>query len=78
MDAIIIDSAMSLTRRLDASGKKEKIACPLLDVFACGKVSSPRMYRLIVKICFEQQSFLRIFVRKINIVISAFELISDD
>ena len=27
-------------------GKKEKIACPLLDVFACGQVSSPRLYRL--------------------------------
>ena len=30
-------------------GKKEKkIACPLLDVFACGQVSSPRLYRLII------------------------------
>ena len=27
-------------------GKKKKIACPLLDVFACGQVSSPRLYRL--------------------------------
>ena len=26
--------------------KREKIACPLLDVFACGQVSSPRLYRL--------------------------------
>ena len=27
--------------------KKEKIiACPLLDIFACGQVSSPRLYRL--------------------------------
>ena len=27
--------------------KKEMIiACPLLDVFACGQVSSPRLYRL--------------------------------
>ena len=26
--------------------KKKKIACPLLDVSACGQVSSPRLYRL--------------------------------
>ena len=26
--------------------KEKKIACPLLDVFACGQVSSPRLYRL--------------------------------
>ena len=26
--------------------KENKIACPLLDVFACGQVSSPRLYRL--------------------------------
>ena len=26
--------------------KDKKIACPLLDVFACGQVSSPRLYRL--------------------------------
>ena len=26
-------------------GKKKKKACPLLDVFACGQVSSPRLYR---------------------------------
>ena len=25
--------------------KKKKIACPLLDVFACGQVSSPGLYR---------------------------------
>ena len=29
-------------------GKKKKIACPLLDVFACGQVSSPRLYRLTI------------------------------
>ena len=47
MDASIFDSALSHTRRSDASEKKEKkIACPLLDVFACGQVSSPRLYRL--------------------------------
>ena len=31
---------------LERVGRKErKIACPLLDVFACGQVSSPRLYR---------------------------------
>ena len=33
---------VSRTRRK----KQKKIACPLLDVFACGQVSSPRLYRL--------------------------------
>ena len=28
--------------------KEKKKACPLLDVFACGQVSSPRLYRLIL------------------------------
>ena len=47
MDASIFDSALSHTRRSDASQKKEKkVACPLLDVFACGQVSNPRLYRL--------------------------------
>ena len=47
MTASIFDSTLSHTRRLDASGKKEKkIARPLLEVFACGQVSSPRLYRL--------------------------------
>ena len=37
----------SHTRRSDASEKKQKkIACPLLDVFACAQVSSPLLYRL--------------------------------
>ena len=26
--------------------KKKKKACPLLDVFDCGQVSNPRLYRL--------------------------------
>ena len=47
MDASIFDSALSHTRRSNASEKKKKIACPLLDVCACGQVSSPRLYRLI-------------------------------
>ena len=47
VDASISDSALSHNRRSDASEKKEKkIACPLLDVFACGQVPSPRLYRL--------------------------------
>ena len=46
VDASIFDYALSHTRRSEASEKKEKkIACPLLDVFAYGQVSSPRMYR---------------------------------
>ena len=50
VDASIFDSTLSHTRRLDASGKKEKkIARPLLEVFACGQVSSPRLYRLRIK-----------------------------
>ena len=28
--------------------KEKKIVCPLLDVFACGQVSSPRLYRLTI------------------------------
>ena len=47
VDASIFDSALSHTRRSDASEKEKKIACPLLDVFACGQVSSPRLYRSI-------------------------------
>ena len=46
VDASIFDSALSHTRRSDASKKEKKIACPLLDVFACGQLSSPRLYRL--------------------------------
>ena len=42
----VFDSALSHTRRSDASEKIKKIACPLLDVFACVQVSSPRLYRL--------------------------------
>ena len=46
VDARIFDSVLSHTRRSDASEKEEKITLPLLDVFACGQVSSPRLYRL--------------------------------
>ena len=43
-------------------GKKEKkIACPLLDVFACGQVSSPRLYRLITQIFLSVHEFLQAF-----------------
>ena len=47
VDASIFDSALSHTRRSAASQKK-KIASPLFDVFACGQVSSPRLYRLTI------------------------------
>ena len=40
VDASIIDSALSHTRRSDASEKKKKIARPLLAKLACGQVSS--------------------------------------
>ena len=46
MDASIFDSALSHTGRSESSEKEEKIACPLLDVFSCGQVSSHRLYRL--------------------------------
>ena len=46
VDTSIFDSALSHTRRSDASKKEKKKARPLLNVFACGKVSSPRLYRL--------------------------------
>ena len=45
VDASIFDSALSHTRRSDASEKEKKIACQLFDIFACGQVSSPRLYR---------------------------------
>ena len=41
VDASIFDSALARV------GKKEKkIACPHLDVFACGQISSPRLYNI--------------------------------
>ena len=46
VNASVFDSALSHTRRSDASKKEKKIACPLSDVFACGQDSSPRLYRL--------------------------------
>ena len=48
VDACIFDSVLSHTRRSDASGKKkeEKYSRPLLDVLACGQVSTPHLYRL--------------------------------
>ena len=50
VDATFFDSALSHTRRSDASEKKKKIACSLLNVFACGQVSTPRLYRLIMQL----------------------------
>ena len=46
VDASILGSALCHTRRSDASKKRRKYARPFLDVFACGQVSSPRLYRL--------------------------------
>ena len=47
VDASIFDSALSHTRRSEASEKKRrKNSRPLLVKFACGQVSSPRLYRL--------------------------------
>ena len=46
MDASIFDSALSHTRRSNASEKAKKIACPFFDAFAFGQVSSRRLYRL--------------------------------
>ena len=48
VDASIFDSALSHPRRSDASEKKRKYSRPLLSVFACGKVSIPRLYRLTI------------------------------
>ena len=41
VDASIFDSALGRVAK-----KERKISCPLLDVFACGQVSIPRLYRL--------------------------------
>ena len=48
VDASTFDSALSHTRRSTRRKKEKKIACPLLDVFACGQVSCPRLFRLIL------------------------------
>ena len=54
VDASIFDSALSHTRCQDASKKKEGnnvVALrSLFDVLACGQVSSPRLYRLTVRV----------------------------
>ena len=41
----IFGSALSHSRRSDPLEKKKKIGCPLLNVSACGRVLSPRLYR---------------------------------
>ena len=50
VNASTFDSALSHTRRSDTSEKREKNSVvalrSLLKVFACGQVSSPRLYRL--------------------------------
>ena len=61
VDASIFDSALTHTRRSDASKKEKNIACPLLDVFTCGKVSSPRLYRL--KDSGDPEGFFRVLTK---------------
>ena len=64
MNASIFGSTLSHTGRLDASEKKRrKYSRPILNVFACGQVSSPRLYRLNYK--------LSLLLRKINLDTSA-------
>ena len=49
VNASVFDSALSHTRRSNTSEKKENSVVALrslLNVFACGQVSSPRLYRL--------------------------------
>ena len=70
MNASIFDSALSDTRRSDVSEKKKKIACPLLAKFACGQVSSPRLYRLII-ISFFLTSLILMTDLKISIIPSS-------
>ena len=41
--------------------KQKKIVCPLLDVFAYGQVSSPRLYRLNENFSWESRKFLQRF-----------------
>ena len=47
--ASIFDSGWVILVARTRRKKEKKIACPLLDVFACGLVSSPRVYRLRTK-----------------------------
>ena len=72
MDASIFDLVLSHTRRLDAS---EKRACPLLDVFACGKVSRPRLYRLNVVMKISVISSPSLFTLKILVLEAELEVV---
>ena len=45
-DQCIFDSALSHTRRSDATEKREEKSVDILAKFACGQVLSPRLYRL--------------------------------
>ena len=50
VDASFFDTALSHSRRLSASEKRRrKYSRPLWCKFACGQVSSPRLYRLITQ-----------------------------
>ena len=61
VDASIFDSAVSHTRRSDASEKREENSVvalrSLLNVFSSGQVSSPRLYRLRSK-CLVEMSLI--------------------
>ena len=84
MNASIFDSALSHTRRSNASEKREEKSVvalrSLLNVNACGQVSSPRQYRLssintknilrsdrgLRNLCFK---FKKLFIVKIRMMI---------
>ena len=46
MTSVFSTAALSHTRRSDASDRKEENNLDILAKFACGQVSSPRLYRL--------------------------------
>ena len=77
VNASIFDSALSHTRRSDASKKREENSVvalrSLLNVFACGQVSSPRLYRLKI----EFSNFMRYekIFRNIKILLPLFRML---
>ena len=46
VNASIFDSGLVILVARTRRKKEKKVACPLLDVFAFGQVSTPRLYRL--------------------------------
>ena len=69
VDASFFDSALSHTRRSDASEKKrEENSVSTFGRFACGQVSSPRLYRLnLLKFCKIKYVFL--IKQKLNVLV---------